>query len=149
LIAIIATSCSVNYTATQIKDGVNKELPKIFDLKLANLNINKLQKVTLNDADQRIYFTFESKITSKLMDFDCKQFRLSAKPALKDGKIIMTDIRADDINCGGIPLTDITNWIKNRFLTEIDVVKLSGMEKHVVKKIYIKDQEIKVKINIF
>lgn len=148
VVLVTLSACSVSYKAGDMHKSINQNLPKKIDLKVADFSVKSLKSLKLDEKEQRIYFAFDCQVETRLGDAACKAFRISAKPALKDGKIIMTDIRADDLNCV-IPLTDFANWVKNRFLTEVDVVQLSGIKKAVVKGVYIKGEEIVVKVGIF
>lgn len=149
LFAIALSSCTISYKAGEIKQKVNYGLPQNIDLKVAKLNVNSLSKVRMHDNEQRIYFEFDCKVSTIFKTFECRTFKLSAKPILENGKIIMTDFKADDINCGGIPLTDLINWVKNYFLKEIDVVQLTGMKRRMVKKVYIEGESVMVRWGIF
>ena len=145
------SSCTVTYKISEVMSGTNKNLPRTFDYKIAKLNVYKLESVYLNEKDQRMFFTFKSKIENPLSDIECSSFKVSAKPVLKDGVVVMTEGRADDIKCGGIPVTSIINYIKDAFFSqvEIETVKLEGMKKALAKKIYIEGNEIKVSWGIF
>ncbi len=150
------SSCIVSYTASEVLDGTNKQLPKefnatIWSFKVAKMKTLKLESVQINEQDQRMHFTFVSKIETPLKNFECDKFRVSAIPVLKDGVVLMTEGRAEDINCGGIPATDLVNLIKDKFFSElvIETVKLEGMKKSLAKKLYLEGNEIKVSWGIF
>ena len=148
---VMLAGCTVSYSVSDVMSGTNKNLPKIFDLKLAKLNTYKLESVFLNEKDQRMYFSFKSKLENPLSDIECSSFKVSAKPVLKNGVVVMTEGKADEIKCGGIPVTDLVNYIKDTFFSqlEIETVKLEGMKKALAKKIYIEGNEIKVSWGIF
>ena len=148
--------CTVSYSVKDVMSGTNKNLPKSFDAKIAGMSVAKLhtfklESVFLNEKDQRMIFTFKSKIENPIKDVDCSSFKVSAKPVLKNGVVVMTEGKADDIKCGGIPVTDLVNYIKDVFFSQIEIetVKLDGMKKALAKKIYIEDNEIKVSWGIF
>lgn len=152
----LLSSCTVSFTSSEVLEGTNKQLPKQFDAKVAGLNIAtmktlKLESVQINEKDQRMHFTFATKIETPIKNFDCSKFRVSAIPLLKDGVVLMTDGRAEDISCGGVPATDLINFIKDKFFSqlEIETVKLEGMKKSLAKKIYLEGNEIKVSWGIF
>lgn len=156
IILFTLSSCVVSYNANEVLEGTNKQLPKEIGLDVAGLNLAKLktfklESVQINEQDQRMDFTFVSKIETPLKNFECKKFRVSAIPVLKDGVVLMTEGRAEDINCGGIPATDLVNLIKEKFFSElvIETVKLEGMKKSLAKKIYLEGNEIKVSWGIF
>lgn len=156
IILITLSSCTIAFTPKEVVQGTNSQLPKSFDAKVAGLNVAKmktikLESVQVNEKDQRMYFNFISKIETPLKNFDCSKFRISAIPVLKDGVVLMTQGRAEDIQCGGIPVTDLVNFIKNSFFSQLEVetVKLEGMKKALAKKIYIEGNEIKVSWGIF
>lgn len=156
IITVLLSSCTVSFTANDVIKGTNSQLPKSFDAKVAGLNIAKmktikLESVQVSEKDQRMYFTFVSKIETPIKNLDCSQFRISAVPVLKDGVVLMTQGRADDIQCAGIPVTDLVNFVKNNFFSQLEVetVKLEGMKKALAKKIYIEGNEIKVIWGLF
>lgn len=150
MLALLA-SCTVSYQVSDVISGTNRNLPKVVDAKLGKLHTYKLESVYLNEKDQRMHFTFKSKIETAITDFECSSFKVSAVPVLRDGIVYMTDGKAEDIKCGMLPVTDIVNLAKELFFknVEIETVKLEGMKKALAKKIYIEGNEIKVSWGIF
>lgn len=152
----LLSSCTVSYTTRDVLEGTNKNLPKEFSANLMGFNVAKmktlkLKSILINEKDQRMHFTFVSKIETPLKNFDCNKFTVSAIPVLKDGIVLMTQGRAEDINCGGIPATDLVNFIKDKFFSEvvIETVKLEGLKKSLAKNIYLEGNEIKVSWGVF
>lgn len=147
-IAFALAACSVSYKASDMQKSINKSLPKKVDMKVATLNVKSMKTLKLYEKDQRMSFSFDCVLENKLKDLECSAFRISAKPMLKGDKIILTDIRADDVNCG-IPVTGLINAVKDYFFKEVDVVELSGMKKALVQGVYIKGDEVVVKVGLF
>ncbi len=147
---VLLAGCTVTYTAKDVISGTNRNLPKKIDLKVATLITKSLKSINFDEKEQRLIFVFEAKVENKIKDFDCKAFKLSAKPVLKEGKVFMTEARAEDINCT-LPLTDAINVLKDTFFSnlEVETVQLEGMKKALAKKIYIEGNEIKVSWGIF
>lgn len=150
ILIFILSACTVTYTASDVISSTNKKLPKKFDLKIATLITESLNSVRFDEKEQRLIFEFKAKVENSLKDLNCNAFKLSAKPVLKDGKVFMTETRAEDINCT-LALTGAINLIKDTFFSnlEVETVQLEGMKKALAKKIYIEGNEIKVNWGIF
>jgi hypothetical protein len=153
-LAIVAlTACSTTYTAKDLMEKGNKNLPYTKEAYGVSITIDNIKNISFDKSKQRVMISLDGKIKLPLLDeSECEKIHFSLKPYLKENELRIKNFKADGVDCLTFEKFDtiVVNLLKDIFLEDdLKIFELSSLEDWLVDDIRIDEDGLVIEISWF